>query len=101
MINYFDDISPEEACTVTRKLDLDQTSMAHKRTERLCDKTHSSVRPRDFLHPSPVNSALYVVIMFALACLCRLLWQIILLTYMSYELVAHFDLSLNLFLSDF
>ena len=74
-------------------------SMAHKHTERQCDKTHFSVRPRDFLHPSPVNSALYVVITFVLV--CRFLWQIILLTYMSYELVAHFDLSLDLFLGDF
>ena len=86
----------------TRKLDLDQTSMAHKHTKRRkCDKTHFSVRPRDFLHLSPINSALYVVIMFVLVCLCRSLWQIILFTYMSYELVAHFDLSLDLFLGDF
>ena len=61
--------------------------MAHKQT--------------DFLHLSPINSALYVVIMFVLVCLCRFLWQIILLTYMSYELVAHFVLSLDLFLGDF
>ena len=66
-----------------------------------CDKTHFSVRPLDILHPSPINSAFYVVIMFVLVCLCRFLWQIILLTYMSNELVAHFDLSLNLFLGDF
>ena len=39
--------------------------------------------------------------MFVLVCLCRYLWQIILLTYMSYELVVHFDLSLDLFLGDF
>ena len=39
--------------------------------------------------------------MFVLVCLCRFLWQIILLTYMSYELVAHFDLSLDLFWGDF
>ena len=39
--------------------------------------------------------------MLVLVCLCRCLWQIILLTYMSYELIAHFDLSLNLFLGDF
>ena len=45
--------------------------------------------------------ALYIVIMFVLVCLCRFLWQIIPLTYMSYELVAHFDLSLDLFLGDF
>ena len=39
---------------VTRKLDLDQTSMAHKRTERhKCYKTQFSVRPHDLLHPSP------------------------------------------------
>ena len=77
--------------------------MAHKHTSERhkCDKTQFSVRPRDFLHPSPVNSALYVVIMFVLVCLCRFLRQIILLTYMSYELVAHFDLSLDLFLGDF
>ena len=75
---------------VTRKLDLDQTSMAH--TERhKCDKTHFSVRPHDFLHPSAVNSASNVVIMFVLVCLCRFIWQIILLTYMSYKLVANFD----------
>ena len=87
---------------VTQKLDLDQRSMAHKHTERhKCDKTYFSVRPHDFLHPSPIKSALYVVIMFVLVCLCRFLWQIILLTYMSYELVAHFDLSLYLFLGGF
>ena len=87
---------------VTRKLDLDQTSIAHKRTERhKCYKTHFSVRPHDFLHPSPVNSALYVVIIFVLVCLCRFLCQIILLTYMIYKLVAHFDLSLDLFQGDF
>ena len=85
---------------VTWKLDLDQTSMAHKHTDK-CVKTHFSVRPRDFLHPSPINSALYVVIMFVLVCLCRFLWQIILLTYTSHELIAHFDLSLDLFLGDF
>ena len=67
--------------------------------EDKCDKTQ--VRPRDFLHPPPINSALYVVTMFVLVCLCRFLWQIILLTYMSYELVAHFDLSLDLFWGDF
>ena len=67
---------------VTGKLDLHQTSVVHKHTERQCDKTHFSVRPPDFLHPSPINSALYVVIMFVLVCLCRFLWQIILLTYM-------------------
>ena len=39
--------------------------------------------------------------MFVLVCLCSFLWQIILLTYMSYELVAHFGLSLDLFLDDF
>ena len=39
--------------------------------------------------------------MFVLVCFCRFLWQIILFTYMSYELVAHFDLSLDLFLGDF
>ena len=50
---------------------------------------------------SPINSALCVVIMFVLVCLCRFLWQIIVLTYMSYELVAHFDLSLDLFQGDF
>ena len=78
--------------SVTRKLDLDQTSMAHKHTKRhKCDKTHFSVRPRDFLHQSPIHSALYAVIMFVLLCLCRFIWQIILFTYMSYELVAHFD----------
>ena len=59
-INYFADTS-----TVTRKLDLDQTSMAHIHTEiHKYDKTHFSVRPRDFLHPSPIRSALYVAIMF-------------------------------------
>ena len=39
--------------------------------------------------------------MFVLVCLCKFLWQIILLTYLSYELVAHFNLSLELFLGDF
>ena len=39
--------------------------------------------------------------MFVLVCLCRFLRQIILLTYVSYELVAHFDLSLDLFLGDY
>ena len=39
--------------------------------------------------------------MFVLVCLCRFLRQIILLTYFSYELVAHFDPSLDLFLGDF
>ena len=88
--------------SVTRKLDLDQTSMAHKHTKRhKCDKTHFSVRPRDFLHQSPIHSALYVVIIFVFVGSCRFLWQIIQLTYMSYELVAHFDLSLDLFLGDF
>ena len=38
--------------------------------------------------------------MFVLICLCRFLWQIILLTYMNYKLVAHFDLSLYLFQGD-
>ena len=76
-------------------------SETRSRSKDKCDKTHFSVRPRDFLHPSPINSALYVVIMLVLVCLCRCLWQIILLTYMSYELVAHFDLSLDLFLGDF
>ena len=38
--------------------------------------------------------------MFVLVCLCIVLWQIILLTYMSYELVASFDLSLGLFLDE-
>ena len=61
-----------------------------------CDKTHFSVRPRDFLHPSPINSALYVVIMFVWSA-----YADILLTYMSNELVAHFDPSLDLFLGDF
>jgi len=42
----------------------------------------TTVRPHDFLRPSPIRSALYVVIMFVLVCLCRFLWQIILLTYM-------------------
>ena len=65
-----------------------------------CDKTHFSVRPCDFLHPPSINSAEYVVIMFVLVCLCIVLWQIILLTYMSYELVASFDLSLGLFLDE-
>ena len=46
-----------------------------------------------YLNPSPINSALYVVIVFVLVCLCRFLWQIILLTYTSYKSVAHFDLS--------
>ena len=87
---------------VTRKLDLDQTSMAHKHTERqIWWNSFFLVRPCDFLHPSPINATLYVVIMFVLVCLCRFLWQIILLTYMSYELVAHFDLSSDLFLGDF
>ena len=91
-INCFADIGTEEALHgVTRKLDLDQTLLAHKHTERQSDKTHFSVRPRDFLHPSPINSALYVVIMLVLVCLCRFLWHIILLTYMSYELVVSFD----------
>ena len=79
-------------------------SRGHKHTHWLrhkCDKTHFSVRPCVFLHPSPVNSALYVVIMFVLVCLCKSLWQFILLTYMSYQLVAHFDLYLDLFLGDF
>ena len=35
------------------------------------------VRPHDLLHPSPINSALCVVIMFVLVCLCRFLCQII------------------------
>ena len=35
------------------------------------------VRPHDLLHPSPINSALCVVIMFVLVCLCRFLWRII------------------------
>ena len=39
--------------------------------------------------------------MFVLVCLCRFLWQILLFTYMSYELVAHFDLSLDLSLDLF
>ena len=42
-----------------------------------------------------------MLLLFVFVCLCRFLWQIILLTYMSYELVAHFDLSLDLFLGDF
>ena len=86
---------------VTRKLDLDQTSMAHNLSilKDKCDKTHFSVRPRDFLHPSPLNSALYVVIMFVLVCLCRFL-SVADYSYTSYELVAHFDLSLDLFLGD-
>ena len=58
-----------------------------------CDKTCFSVRPHDFLHPSPINSALYVVVMFVLVCLRRFLWQILLLTYTSYKLDAHIDLS--------
>ena len=39
--------------------------------------------------------------MFVLVCFCRFLWQTIMLTYMSYELVTHFGLSLDLFLGDF
>ena len=39
--------------------------------------------------------------MFVLVCLRRFLWQIILLTYKLHELVADFDLSLDLFLGDF
>ena len=66
-----------------------------------CDKTHFSVRPHEFLHPSPISSALYVVIMFVLVCLCIFLWQIIMLTYISYKLVAHFDVFLDLFQGDF
>ena len=94
---YFADTS-----TVTRKLDLDQTSMAHIHTEiHKYDKSHFSVRHHDFLHSSPITYALYVVIMFVFVCLCRFIWQNILLTSMSYELVAHFDLSLELFLGDF
>ena len=75
---------------------------AFKHTKRHSyDKTHFSVRPHDCLHLSPINSALYVVIMFVLVCLRRFLWQIILLTYTSYKLVVHFDLSLDLFQGDF
>ena len=84
---------------VTRKLDLDETSVSILKDK--FDETHFSVRPRDFLHPSLINYALYVVIILVLVCLCRFLWQIVLLTYTSYELVAHFDLSLDLFLGDF
>ena len=73
---------------VTRKLDPVQRQQRISVLKDKCDKTHFSVRPRDVLHPSPVNSALCVVIMFVLVCLCRFLWQVILLTYMSYELVA-------------
>ena len=36
----------------------------------------TTVGPHDFLHPSPIKSALYIVIIFGF------LWQIILLTYM-------------------
>ena len=36
-----------------------------------CDKTHVTVRPRDFLDPSPVNVSFYVFIVFVLVCLCR------------------------------
>ena len=39
--------------------------------------------------------------MFVLVCLCRFLWQTVMLTYRCYELVTHFDLSLDLFLGDF
>ena len=101
---------------VTRKLDLDQSSMAHKQIERhKCDETHFLVRSHDFLQLSPVNSALYglnnilfthrnhkyaylsvtshsalyVVIMFVWVSLCRFLQ----LTCTSYRLVAHFDLA--------
>ena len=42
-----------------------------------------------------------MLLLFVLVCLCRFLWQIILFTYMSDELVAHFDPSLDLFLGDF
>ena len=45
-----------------------------------CDKTHVTVRPRDFLDPSPVNVSFYVFIVFVLVCLCRFLRQILLLT---------------------
>ena len=79
--------------SVTQKLDLDITSVAHKHTQsHKYDKTHFSIRPHDFLHPSPINSALYVVIMFVLVCLCRFLWLICLLTQVT-SLVAHFGQS--------
>ena len=83
---------------VTRKLDLDQTAMTHKHTERhnWCDTTHFSVRPRDFLPPSPINSALYVVIMFVWICLCRFFCL-----HELHKLVAHFDLSVDPFEGDF
>ena len=35
--------------------------------------------------------------MFVLVCLCIFLWQIIMLTYVSYKLVAYFDVFLDLF----
>ena len=72
--------------------------MAHKHTWKTqSDKTHFSVRPHDFSHASPIKFASYVVFMFVLVCLFRFLWEIILLSYMTYMLVTHFDLSLNLF----
>ena len=66
-----------------------------------------------FLHQSSINSALYVVIVFVLACLCKFVWQIILLKSdnydysayecaTSYKLVAHFaSPGLDLFQGDF
>ena len=94
-INCCVDISTEDR-RVTRKLDLDQTSMAYKHTERnKRDKTHFSVRPHDFLHLSPTNSALYVLLCLFWSAYadfsCRLSY---LLAWVTTELVAHFDLAL-------
>ena len=77
--------------------------MAHKHTKRhKCDKTHFSVRPPDFLHLSPINSALLLYVVTDYVCF-GLLTQISLADYSAYlhELVADFDLSLDLFLGDF
>ena len=65
---------------VTRKLDLDQTSVARKHTERQMWK-NSLLNQASWLF-TPISNKC-VVIMFVLVCLCRFLWQIILLTYMS------------------
>ena len=91
-IHCFADISTDEACYSETRFRSNASGIL-KDTSVI--KTHFSVGPYDFLHPFPINSALYVVIMFVLVCLCRFLWKIILLTYMTYKLVAHFDLSLH------
>ena len=97
-IHCFADISTDEACYSETRFRSNACGIL-KDTNVI--KTHFSVGPYDCLHPSPINSALYVIIMFVLVCLCRFLWKIILLTYMTYKLVAHFDLSLYLFQGDF